>query len=301
MNLDELNDALSASDPDPVSVYVQLDRKRRRSRQRMLAATSSMAVVLVAVVITGAVMRGIIKGIPSAGSSSSSAVAGAAPQAGSAVNGAASSSDRAPAAAAPQTSAVPGPKYAAGTGGQGAAGSCAGVPLKQEISAALRQGASVIVATGTLTGKSVTGSPATAGAADFYAMTLSSVQTLRGPAVATGSTAWIPGPAPGASASVTSALLAPGGRLFAIVWPQAATHDLVGPTLRVAPVVGQDVVFTPSGCWNVTALQPTQYRGDTSLKTVSGGTILGGQAHPAAEDGLYAVPLAKVEHVAAQA
>ena len=302
MNLDELNDALSASDPDPVSVYVQLDRKRRRSRQRMLAATSGMAVVVVAVVITGAVMRGIIKGIPSAGSSSSSAAAAAAPNAGGAVSSADSSSGRGPAAAAPQTSAVPGPakNTYAQAGGQGSAGSCAAVSLQDSISKAVHQGASVIVATGALTGKSVTGNPATAGSPAFYAMTLSSVQTLRGPVVATGSTAWIPGPAAGTSASVTSALLAPGGRLFAIVEPQAVTHDLVGPTLRLAPIVGQDVVFSPSGCWDVTALQPSPYQGSTSFKAVPDETF-GGHAHPAAQNGLYAVPLAKVEQVAEQA
>jgi hypothetical protein len=99
---------------------------------------------------------------------------------------------------------------------------------------------------------------------------------------------------------VTSALLAPGGRLFAIVWPKAATHDLVGPTLRLAPIVGTDVVFTPSGCWDVTALQPSRYRADTPLQSVPGGTPIGGAGQPA-ENGLYAVPLAAVERVVAQA
>jgi hypothetical protein len=92
----------------------------------------------------------------------------------------------------------------------------AGAPLKSQLAAAVRGGASVIVAMGTVTRKS-----ATAGAPARYAVTLRSVQTLRGPAVAPGSTAWTPGPAPGAPANpVNGALLAPGGRLFAIVWPK---------------------------------------------------------------------------------
>jgi hypothetical protein len=118
------------------------------------------------------------------------------------------------------------------------------------LAAAVAGGASVIVATGTANGKSAAGDLATDGAPAFYALTLASVRTLRGPAIASGSTAWTPGRGPGASANpANSALLAPGGRLFAIAWPKAATHAFAGPTLQLAPVVGADVVFTPYGCW----------------------------------------------------
>jgi hypothetical protein len=159
----------------------------------------------------------------------------------------------------------------------------------------------VIVAAGTLTGKSVTGDPATAGAPAFYAMTLHSAQTLRGPAVAPGSTAWIPGPAPGTTANPeNSALLAPGGRVFAVEWPEAATRDLVGPTLQLAPIVGTDVVFTPYTCWNLDGLQPGQYQESTPLRPVPGGANFGG-THQAAENGLYTLPLAAVRQIAASA
>jgi hypothetical protein len=299
MNLDELNDALSSSDPDPHAVRALIERKRMQGHQRMqrmLAASGSLAVVVALVVGIGVLARG-----PSSSSSSSARAGG---------NAAAQASAPATGSGAGNASAVPGPTLggaAAGPKGQPAApgassssDSCAAISLKNTIADALRGGASVIVATGTLTGKPVTGNPATAGAAAFYRMTLSSVQTLRGPAVAPGSTAWIPGPAPGATASVTSALLAPDGRLFAIVWPKAATHDLVGPTLRLAPIVGTDVVFTPSGCWDVTALQPSQYQANTQLRPVPSGTPVGGAGQPA-ENGLYAVPLTTVEQVVAQA
>jgi hypothetical protein len=204
--------------------------------------------------------------------------------------------------ASPGASPAPSPASAGNpAAGAGLAGSCAGGSLKSELTKAVQGGASVIVATGTLTGKSVTGAPATAGAPAFYATTLTSVQTLRGPAVASGSTAWIPGPAPGTSAGPeNSALLAPGGRLFAIAWPKAATRDLVGPTLRLAPVVGADVVFSPYGCWDLTGLQPGQYQASTPLRPVPTGPNFGGE-HQAAENGLYTVPLATVRQLAASA
>jgi hypothetical protein len=299
MNLDELNNALSASDPDPSMVLAEFERKRRRRHeryQRLLAASGGLAVVVVLIVGVG-----LLAHAPSSSSSSSPAGGTAARAPVSSAPAAASGAGRAAQGGTQKNGAVvpsPSRQYSASSG-SGSSGSCAANPLKQAIADALRHGGSVIVATGTLTGKSVTGSPAT-GAAAFYAMRLSSVQTLRGPAVASGSTAWIPGPAPGASASVTSALLAPGGRLFAIVSPKAASHALVGPTLRLAPIVGADVVFTPSSCWDVTALQPSQYQASTPLLSVPDGAAIGG-AHQPAENRLYAVPLATVEQVAAQA
>jgi hypothetical protein len=175
---------------------------------------------------------------------------------------------------------------------------CTGAPLKSQLATAVQGGASVIVAVGTLTGKSVTADPATAGAPAFYAMTLQSVQTLRGPAVASGATAWIPGPAPGTPAGPeNSSLLAPAGGLFAIAWPKTATHDLVGPVLQLAPIVGADVVFTPSGCWDLTGLQPSQYQAGPPLRAVPGGANFGGK-HQAAENGLYTVPLVTVKQIA---
>jgi hypothetical protein len=211
-----------------------------------------------------------------------------------------------PSTASPSTSAASpgGAARTAASGpaaGPGPAADCTGAPLKSQLAAAVRDGASVIVAAGTLTGTSVTGDPATAGAPAFYAMTLHSAQTLRGPAVAPGSTAWIPGPAPGTTANPeNSALLAPGGRVFAVVWPKAATRDLVGPTLQLAPIVGTDVVFTPYTCWNLDGLPPGQYQASTPLRPVPGGANFGG-THQAAENGLYTLPLATVRQIAASA
>jgi hypothetical protein len=300
VNLDELYDAMSASDPDPRGVLAEFERKRRRGRQRMLAASGGMAVVIVLAVVVGAIVHGLSGGTPDAGMSSSApapAIQGPLP------NGAAGAGSGGVPKGGPQRNSgvVPSPsdQFSASSGAS-AADTCVATPLKDAIASAVRQGASVIVATGTLTGKSVTGNPVTAGSAAFYAMTLSSVQTLRGPVIASGSTVWIPGPAPGTPASVTNPLLAPGGRLFAIVSPKAVTRYLIGPTLRLAPVVGGDVVFTPYGCWDVAGLQPSQYQANTRLRSVPGGVAFGGANQPA-ENGLYAVPLATVEQIAAKA
>jgi hypothetical protein len=185
--------------------------------------------------------------------------------------------------------------------GSSLAGSCTGAPLKSALAAAVKGGASLIVATGTLTGSTATGDPATDGAPAFYAMRLESVQTLRGPAVASGSTAWIPGPSSGTPASpANSAVLAPGGRVFAVVWPKAATRDLGGPALRLAPIVGTDVVFTPYLCWDLTGLMPDQYQESTPLWTVPGRVNFGG-VHQAAENGIYVLPLATVIQIAESA
>jgi hypothetical protein len=179
--------------------------------------------------------------------------------------------------------------------------SCTGAPLKAQLAGAVQAGASLIVAAGTPTGRSVPANQATAGAPALYAMTLTSVQTLRGPAVASGTTGWVQGPGHGTTATPeNSALLAPGGMLFAIAWPPAAAGARVGPVLQLAPVVGTNVVFTPYACWNLTGLLPGQYQESTSLRPVQGGANYGG-THQAAENGLYTVPLGTVRQIAASA
>jgi len=65
-------------------------------------------------------------------------------------------------------------------------------------------------------------------------------------------------------------------------------------------IVGADVVFTPYGCWDVSGLLPGQYQESTPLWPVPHGANFGGE-HQAAENGLYTVPLATVEQIAASA
>ena len=294
-NIEQLKDALAGSDPDPDMVLGAFYRKRLRARHRMLAAAGGAAAVVL-VVVAGLGLHAAHLGGPAASSSASAAANAPLPNGINA--GSAAGNQRQGAAAAGRSNV---PAAASPAAGAGSAEGCTRLPLKSQLAAAVQHGASVIVATGTLTRKAVTADSATAGAPAFYAMTLQSVQTLRGPAVASGSTAWIPGPAPGTSANPeNSALLAPGGRLFAIVWPKAATHDPVGPALQLAPIVDGDVVFTPYGCWDLAGLQPNQYQASTSLRPVPGGANFGGE-HQAAQNGLYAVPLSTVKQIAASA
>ena len=264
--------------------------KRPGLCRRLLAATGGAGVVL-------AVLPFAVAGCsahPGAGVSSPSAPAVS--------RGSPAAS---PSASAPNGGGSPRPAASSPSGASDLPGNCTGAPLESQLAAAVQGGASLIVAVGTVTGKSLTGKSATGslatGAPAFYAMTLTSVQTLRGPAVASGSTAWIPGPAPGTAATPeNSALLAPGGRMFAIAWPKAATREPVGPWLQLAPVVAADVVFTPYGCWDLTGLVPDQYQASTPLRPVPSGANFGG-THQAAENGLYTVPLATVERLAAAA
>jgi hypothetical protein len=180
--------------------------------------------------------------------------------------------------------------------GPGVAGACTGAALPQQLAAAVSEGASVIVATGTLSGQSARDPSSSAGAAPvLYGMTLHSVQTLRGPAVASGAAGWIPGPAAGTPPNPQNAtLLAPGGRLFAIWWPGNR------PTLQLVPIVGSDVVFTPYGCWDLTGLAPDNYQAATPLLTVPGNVKVIGTTLQA-ESGIYTVPLATIAQVTAAA
>jgi hypothetical protein len=172
------------------------------------------------------------------------------------------------------------------------------VPLPSQLAAAVRGGGSVIVATGTLTGKTVAASSSTGGA--YYAMTLRAVRTLAGPAITSGSTGWIAGPAKGSAVTPEGqSLWARDGSLFAIVTPAAGAGAPVGPVLRVAPVVNGQVVFTADGCWNVAGLPASRYHGGP-LAGLQGPAQTNPVLGPASQ-GLYAVPLADVEKIAAQA
>lgn len=121
-------------------------------------------------------------------------------------------------------------------------------------------------------------------------MTLNDVRTLGGPAVRS-TAGWIPsgrgpsGPIPGPRGT----LWGPDGRLFAIVWPAATVGTGVGPVLRAAPVVKDQVVLSSAGCWSADGLSSTGFTGP--LSEVPGS----GTYARAAADGLTAVRLADIE------
>jgi hypothetical protein len=171
-----------------------------------------------------------------------------------------------------------------------AATGCAVVSLRQTLAEARQLGASVIVATGSLTGKTA------ANGEIYYQMILRSVQTLSGPAITSGSTGWIGsqrGPAgliPGADAG---ALWATNGRLFAIASTARQAGTAVGPVLRIAPVVHDQVIFSSAGCWDTAGLPSQPYHGPLAETPGSSSYAR------AAPNGFHAVPLTTVKQIAA--
>jgi hypothetical protein len=221
MNIDQLKLALTRDTPDPEAVIARLRAKQRVRRQRRLlvGVGGGMACVL-----------GISIGLIAAFSPSS-------------VN-----------QPSPSPTQATGPVL-------GMADACGAPSFASDIAYAKSVRASVILARGRLIGKTTpdhVGGPGTPlSGLLFHEMELDTVKTLSGPRIADGSAAWILNdgvvgdpkapnvPALGGSAG---ALWAPDGRLFAIVMPLAASGGTVGPTLRVAPVINDQVVFSDAGC-----------------------------------------------------
>jgi hypothetical protein len=81
------------------------------------------------------------------------------------------------------------------------------------------------------------------------------------------------------------------GRLFAIAWPARQAGTTVGPVLRIAPIVGDQVIFSSAGCWDTTGLPSQAYHGQLA-------EIPGTDSYArAAAGGLHAVPLTTVEQL----
>jgi hypothetical protein len=117
---------------------------------------------------------------------------------------------------------------------------------------------------------------------------LRSVRTLSGPVVGSGTVAWTDGTTgggtddPAARGTGTT-----GTRVLAIAWPAALAGSPVGPVLRAAPLVGDNVMFPASGCTDVADLPHPG-------AVTSGGAPAGGIDATT----LYAVPLRTVEEAA---
>jgi len=296
-NIDQLKDALAGSDPDPDAVLRSFRGKRARARHRMLAAAGGAAAVVL-VVVAGVTLSGANLGGSSASYSSSPAEAAPA-------GGNATGNVRLPNAGGVPRSTLPNalPGGFSSASGTSSAASCAGVPLNSQLATALQHGGSVIVATGTLTGKAVAASASAGGppGSTYYAMTLRAVQTLAGPPVKSGSTGWIAGAAKGSAVTPEGqSLWAPDGALFAIVTPASGSGAPVGPVLRVAPVVNGQVIFSDAGCWNTAGLRASPYHGGPlaglPAPSQTASPYLGAESQ-----GLHAVPLADVEKIAAEA
>ena len=172
-----------------------------------------------------------------------------------------------------------------------AADGCASISVQQTLAEAKASGASVVIATGTLTGQ-----VASEGAV-YNGLALHAVRTLSGPAIASGTLTWVSdgrGPDGAALGADAGALWAPDGRLFAIVWPKAVTGQTMGDTSRVAPIVNDQVILSSAGCWDASGLQSQPYDGPLA-------EIPGSDSYARAKpNGFHAVALSTIEALAAR-
>ncbi|MCW2929098.1 MAG: hypothetical protein JWM19_60 [Actinomycetia bacterium] len=277
MNIDQLMESLSENAPDTGDVLASFGRKRRTARNRMYTASGGLAVAVVAVVV-GVLLHGA--GTGGTSTAESRPVAGVAM----------------PAA----TPALRSPGFAQGAASNDSAAACDAVRLQANLAEAVRKGASVIVGYGTLTSGSAAVHGAGGGASAYYSLTLRSVQTIAGPKVTSGSIAWIAGAIPVAGTSASSGTasaqppdFAPGGELFGIVSPSAASGT-PGPVLQAAPVSDGQVLLSGPGCWDITASGSQQ--GEVFGPSQEGPRSALGPANRITE-----VPLTTAEKLAAQA
>lgn len=175
--------------------------------------------------------------------------------------------------------------------GASSAGGCGYDPLSKTLSNARKDGASVIVGKGELTGR-------TTSDLRWNQMALTSVRTLSGPTIHPVTLGWIDsnrGPAGPMEGTDAGSLWGTDGSLFAIVSPDTG-ESVKGPVLRIAPVVGGNVIFGPvNGCWDTRGLPTSPFRGPLA-------SIPGSDAYArGVEAGLQAVPLSTVEKLAAAA
>jgi hypothetical protein len=167
---------------------------------------------------------------------------------------------------------------------------CASESLQPTLVMARQGTASVIFATAALSGTTVLDGEA------HGRMVLRSAPTLSGAAIASGTTGWVngargpSGTIPGADAG---ARWGPDRRLFAIAWPAQHAGTSIGAVLRIAPVVGDEVVLRSAGCLDATDLSSRPYPGTLSESPGSDSYAR------AAESGFHAVALTEVEQLAA--
>jgi hypothetical protein len=257
VNIDQLMESLSENAPDPDHVLASFGRKRHAARSRMYAACGGLAVAVVAVV-AGVLLHG-------AGAARTLS-AQSAPAEGAAVPAAAPNS--------PNGGLVRNGSASSASTSSGAAG-CGTARLQEELAEAVRKGASVIVGYATLTSGAAAAQGAGSDATAYYSLTLRPVRTLAGPAVTSGSIAWIAGPSPAAGASAgggSSTATAPGtataqprtvpsaGELFGVVVPSAGA-GAPGPVLQGAQVTNGQVVLSGAGCWDITVPASGSHQG----------------------------------------
>lgn len=169
-----------------------------------------------------------------------------------------------PSSPAPDGGGLPG---GGGVAGGGGAAICANESLADSMARAVDAGASVVLASGAFTGTVRVGDGEIS--LPYSEVALTDGSTLAGPQLSTPFSAWVYGDlaATGTTATTgeTASLWAAGGRLIAVVDPASGGSGLPGPVIRVAPVVGTDVVMGWVGCWSTQGVPTHEFIGTVEL------------------------------------
>ncbi len=171
-----------------------------------------------------------------------------------------------------------------GAAGGGAMAMCANESLAESMARAVDAGQSVVLATGGFTGRTTTGEGEIG--QPYSEVALRVDEHLAGPVPAGSLTAWVFGDLGGAGPAVTEeglSLWAAGGRMIAILDGGTGYADPPGPMVRVAPVVGGDVILSYVGCWTTQGVTVRPFDGVVQIFDDRG-------LHPSGAE-LWALPL----------
>jgi hypothetical protein len=259
MNVNQLRTALSHYDADPGVVMDQLKMKRQR-RHRRQGIIGGLAMVMI--VATGAGIWS--QAGPSPTDSHSALTPG-------------ESNDPSSYEAPPGT------------------GFHACLSPQERFSDPLALGASVITGVGTVSGKT------RLDGYRYHEVVLTDVKTLAGPSVVNESKVWVmvvpqvkSGAAEKGFGVPNAPLWGPGNRFFGLYLPQKVNQGPLGTVLQQLPLVNDQVIFKPAGCWNsfsIGNLTGGPYQGP--LIEIPGSGAYAGLA----PEGFVAVPLTTIEGV----
>lgn len=148
----------------------------------------------------------------------------------------------------------------------GSSSICANETLGESLTRAVDAGSSVVLAGGGFTGTTMLGDGEIG--VPYSEVQLTVERTLGGPEAPPSVAAWVYGDlgASGGAATTgeTSSLWARGGRMIAVIDGNVQS-GLPGPIIRVAPVVGDEVILSWIGCWSTNGVQSRDFEGAVEI------------------------------------
>lgn len=144
---------------------------------------------------------------------------------------------------------------------------CVNETLGESLTRAVDAGSSVVLATGGFTGSTMLGDGEIG--VPYSEVQLTVDRLLGGAEVPQTLSAWVYGDlaAAGDTATTgeTSSLWARGGAMIAIVDNLSELSGLPGPVIRVAPVVGDEVILSWVGCWSTNGVTSRDFDGAVEI------------------------------------